>query len=718
MKKVYQNPKSGKLSVEEITRPVLKSGGLLVKNHFSVISAGTERSIIELSKKSLVQKAKERPDYVQKFFMLLKTKGIFAAWRVAQSKLDTDIALGYSSAGEVVGIGDGVEGFRVGDMVACAGQDYASHAEEIFVPKNLCAKIPKGIALEDAAFTTLGAIALQGIRRAELTGGEKVAVVGLGLLGQIAARILKAYGYPVIGFDVSAEQIKFACDNGLDEGVVLDEADFSAKLSKFTDGKGADAVLIYASSKTDGPMKLAVDLARDRGRVVQVGNVLANIPWRDFYKKELSFFSSRSYGPGRYDKNYEEKGGDYPFSYVRWTEKRNMEEFLRLLSEKRVSVENLKSGTFKIEEAEKAYELVFNSKKLVHGIVLAYDGEKELSDVVPFEKPETKSKSWENIPANVGLIGVGSFMKSTIIPHIKKIKDMRVVAVCDSNGLQSKKLGKSLGADYTTSDYGEILKDEKINLVICATRHSSHAKIAKEALIAGKNIYIEKPLALTKEDLIDVLETAKKSKGELFVGFNRRFSRHLEEARNEFSDSSTPLFVVYRINAGPIDETHWSHDEEEGGRFIGEGCHFTDALQFIVGSRPRRVYASAIPASGAVRHEDTFSITIEYENGSVGVILYSSLGNFRVPKEYVEIYGGGRIMIIDNFKDAKVMELKKTRHFDLWHQDKGYGGELRELVDMIKNGKTSPISLEDLYFSHITIFKAAESLKSGKAIEL
>jgi len=521
MKQIFQNPKSGKTKIEEITSPAVKSGGVLVKTNFSLISPGTERGIIELSKKGLLQKAKERPDYVQKFFMLAKTKGIMAAWQVAKSKLESDIALGYSASGKAIEIGKGVEEFKTGDRVAVAGQNYASHAEIIFAPKNLCVKIPKNVSDEEAAFVTLGAIAIQGVRRAKLSSGEKVAVIGMGLLGQLAGRILKAYGHPVIVFDIDSQKIDFAEKNGADYGVILGKGDYKNAIEKFTDGKGIDAVLIYAASKDDSPLKLAVDICREKGRIVQIGNILTNIPWRDFYKKELDYRASCSYGPGRYDHNYEEKGEDYPFGYVRWTEKRNMEEFLRLISDKRLSVNNLISGTFPIEKAEKAYEMVFKPKNQIYGILLSYPKEIKRTDFIKIEQLTRLKTEILKKTINIGIIGLGSFALSTILPHLKEIKnkDFRLYAVCNSTGQKAKEIGEKWNVEYITNDYRKLIDDKNIDLIICSTRHSSHAKIAKEALLANKNIYVEKPVALNETELKEVMEAAKKSKGRLFVGF-------------------------------------------------------------------------------------------------------------------------------------------------------------------------------------------------------
>lgn len=715
MRQVFQNPKSGETRLEEITPPVLPSKGVLVRNRFSVVSAGTERGIIELSKKSLLEKARERPDYVRKFFMLVKTKGFTWAWGVAQAKLGKDIALGYSSAGTVIGAGREAEEFRAGDRVACAGQDYASHAEIIAVPKNLCVKIPNNVPEKEAAFATIASIAMQGIRQANFTPGEKVGVVGLGLLGQLATRLLAAYGHPVIGFDVNPAQVKFAKENGMPAGVAIGTDDAERSVQKFTDGRGVDAVLIYASAKTDDPLKLAVAIARDRGRIVQIGNIVTNVPWRDFYPKELSYISSRSYGPGRYDRSYEEGGNDYPLGHVRWTEKRNMEEFLRLLSSGTLDIKNLITKTFSIDEAKQAYNLVFRPEGLLHGIVLEYPEEGEIAHRMEFEKRPASAPAHKG-EVRIGLIGLGAFMKSEILPHLKKTTGARVRAIAHSHGLDAKMTAKEWGVDYVTNDYHDLLNDKEIDLIICATRHSNHAKIAVEVLRAGKNLHMEKPLALDEEELRAVMEEAKKSKGSLFVGFNRRFSKHFVAARELFKSSQTPLQMLYRINYAL--EEHWSHDQKEGGRLIGEACHFVDALQFLSGSRPFRVTAASVPVGGAVPHEENFAFTVEFENGSLGTVVYGGLGNFRLPKEYIEIYGNGNVFVIDNFKDGKFITPTKTVKYNFPHQHKGYLEELQVQIDAIRDGKPAPMPLEEIYASHLGIFKVAEAMKSGGSAEV
>ncbi|MFB6212773.1 MAG: bi-domain-containing oxidoreductase [Candidatus Magasanikbacteria bacterium] len=717
MKQVFQNPKSGETIIEEVTPPKLREGGVLVDNHFSLISPGTERNIIQLSKKGLLQKARERPDYVRKFFMLAKTKGIMAAWKVAQSKLTDEIELGYSSAGKVTEVGDNVEDFQAGQRVACAGQDYASHAGKVFVPKNLCVKVPDDVSDKEAAFSTLGAIAMNGIHQAKLEQGEKVAVIGLGFLGQLASRILKSYGHPVIGFDLDGQKVDFAKNQGsIDQGVVVGEDEnYMNKVDKFSNGRGVDAALIYASADSSDPVELATEVNRDRGRVVQIGNVKSDIPWRDFYKKELSFHSTRSYGPGRYDPSYEEEGFDYPIGHVRWTERRNMKEFLRLLEEDRVSVDNLISGVYDIEDAKEAYERVFNPDGMLFGLLLSYPTDRK-TETTTLDLEDSAPKTQKEDQINIGLIGAGSFATSTILPHLKEIKDSSVSlsAICDSSGKKIKDLGQKWGSDYVTSDYQKIIEDDSINLVICATRHSSHSEMAQEILGADKNLYIEKPLALNKEELEEVMESAQDSEGRLFVGFNRRFSHHFKKAREAFQDISTPLMVLYRINYPLEDKEHWSYKTSEGGRIIGEDCHFVDAINFLAGSELQKVHSSVVPTNGNVEREENTAFSLEYKDGSVGNVFYSALGNFKVPKEYIEIYGDDKIMKIDNFKSGQLIKPTSTERFNLWHQDKGYEAEMEELFEAIREGKPSPISLEELYETHIGTFAVYNSFKDGE----
>jgi predicted dehydrogenase/threonine dehydrogenase-like Zn-dependent dehydrogenase len=623
-------------------------------------------------------------------------------------RLDEPVPLGYSCAGEVIEVGHGASEFSKGGLVACAGGGYASHAEEVFVPKNLVVKIPDNVSTKEAAFVTLGAIALQGVRRAELTPGERVAVIGLGLLGQLTVQILNAYGFPVLGLDVSQNQVKKALKLGLQEGAVIGQDDVEKVASAFSNGQGVDAVIITAATKSNEPVELAGRICRDKGRVSAVGNIGLDIPRSIYYEKELDLRISRSYGPGRYDPNYEEKGIDYPIGYVRWTEKQNMEEFLRLISIGRVDVKLMITHTFKIEDALEAYKLILENpdKEDFTGVLLEYDPAKEHKPTVALSRSEKRIPTSDVV--NVGLIGGGNFAKGTILPNLKKLDRVHIKGIATATGRSAQDIARKYGCEYATTDYNKVLDDEDINLVIIATRHNLHAQITIEALKRSKNVHVEKPLALNIEELKAFIEAENSSQGRLMVGFNRRFAPQAIKAKERFSNRKTPLMIHYRVNAGYIPPDHWIHDPEEGGgRIIGEVCHFVDLLQFLTGAEPKMVYAAKVAGGANVIAEDNVNITIDFADGSTGTILYTALGDKSLPKEYIEIFGGGKAMSINNFKSGKGFSLS---------QDKGHYGEFRAFTEAILNGKPSPISVTELALTTLVTFKIHESLKSGVPI--
>ncbi len=710
MKQLLQNYKTGQLKLEEVPSPALQYSGVIVKNHYSLVSAGTEKAVIEFAKQSLAGKAHSRPDLVKQVLNKVKTDGLISTYHAAMQRLDEPVPLGYSCAGQVIEVGHGAEGFSKGELVACAGGGYASHAEEVFVPKNLLVKIPNNVSTKEAAFVTLGAIAMQGVRRADLTPGERVAVIGLGLLGQLTVQILNAYGFPVLGLDVSQKQIDKALKLGLQEGAAIGQDDVEKKASAFSSGHGVDAVIVTAATKSNEPVELAGRICRDKGRVSAVGNIGLDIPRSIYYEKELDLRISRSYGPGRYDPKYEEKGIDYPIGYVRWTEKQNMEEFLRLISIGRIDVKPMITHTFKIEDALKAYELILKNpdKEDFTAVLLEYDSTKEHSPIVTVSGSE-KRTSTSNV-VTVGLIGGGNFAKGTILPNLKKLDKVHIKGVATATGKSAKDIAKKYGCEYATTDYNKILDDEDINLVVVATRHNLHASIAVEALKQGKNVHVEKPLALNIEELKAIIEAEKISQGRLLVGFNRRFAPQAIKAKEAFSKRKTPLMVNYRVNAGYIPLNHWVHDPQEGGgRIIGEVCHFVDFLQFLTGSFPERVFATKISGGGDVIPDDNVSITIAFADGSTGTILYTALGDKSLPKEYIEIFGGGKAMSINNFKSGKGFSLS---------QDKGHYGEFRAFTEAILSGNPSPISIKELALTTLVTFKINESLKTGMPVSI
>jgi len=714
MKQVFLNLKAKKIELMDIPAPALRPGGVLVKNYFSLISSGTERQIISLGEKNLFEKARARPDQVRQAINKIKADGVLSALNAVKTKLDDALPLGYSSVGEVSQVAPEVKEFKVGDLVACAGQNYASHAEVIFVPKNLCVKINADTDLKAASFITLGAIAMQGIRRANLTQGESVAVLGLGLIGQLTVQILKAYGFSVVGIDNKEKMENFAKDFGLDLNLTIGKDDIQESILKFTDGQGVDAVIITASTKTNQPIELAGQILRSKGRVSAVGDVDLSIPRKIYYEKELDFFISRSYGPGRYDNEYEEKGRDYPIEYVRWTEKRNMEEFLRLCQDKKIHPEKLITNVFGIEKFKEAYDYILNPKKEALAILFEYQHNKEIERTILFESNKKFEKKDKVI--NVGLIGAGSFAKSTILPILSRIQEVNLKAVASAEGKDARNIAKKFGSSFITTDYKTILDDKDIDLVIVATRHNLHSKIAAEALNKNKDVHIEKPLALNMAQLKEVIYAAKNSKGRMVVGFNRRFSPAVAESKNFFGKNSGPFFITIRINAGFLAKNHWTKDPEEGGgRIIGEVCHFVDLVQCLAESPISRVFATNLSKAS----DEDVLISLSLGDGSQASIIYTTQAPNSLPKECIEIIGGGKTARIENFKSWSFYSAKgkKTKKLFL-SQDKGHKNEFAATIDAIKNAKAFPIPLKEIINSTFATFKILESLKDGTPKEV
>ncbi len=719
MKQIIQNLKNGRLSVEEVPIPVLRSGGVLVKSVYSLVSAGTERMLNELAKKSLIGKAKERPDLVRQVVDKIKTDGLIPTVQKVLNRLDFPMPLGYSTSGIVVAIGDEAkEVFKIGDRVACGGSGYANHADYVFVPKNLCVKIPDGVDFESAAFTTLGAIALQGVRQADINIGEVVAIIGLGLVGQLTIQILKTSGCKVIGFDINPERGKLATNLGADSGC-HEIFNFKKETEFFSKGNGVDAVVITASTKSSEPVKLAGKVIRKRGKVVIVGDVRLDIPRKLYYEKELDVRLSMSYGPGRYDPLYEEKGIDYPLPYVRWTEKRNMEAFLDLIKERKLDVKSLITHRFHIEEAKRAYQLISRENKEPYlAILLKYNNEGP--DVINKEKIHlTKNilpSTFASLPLCIGVVGAGDFANGVLLPILKNINGLKLKGVATATGITARHAGEKFGFEYCTSSYMEILNDPEINCVFIATRHDLHAKLACEALGNGKHVFLEKPLALNEEELKEVVKSKEKSQQNLMVGFNRRFSSFSIEAKSLFSRRANPLIVSYRINAGFIPKNHWTQDiKEGGGRIIGEICHFIDLMQFLVGSPPIKVYAEGItPGTEGVLSSDNLVICIRFKDGSIGNITYSALGNKKFSKERIEIFGDNSIFVIDDFRSSEWVGNGTIKKRKKWFgQDKGHKEEIKTFIKALLGGEPLPIDFNETVITTLTTFKIIESLSKG-----
>ncbi len=711
MNQILQSYRTGELWLAEVPAPALRSGGAIVRSACSLVSAGTERMIIELAKKSLVGKAKARPDLVKKVIAKIKTEGLSQTIEKVFAKLDTPIPLGYSCAGTVVELGAGVSGLKPGDRVACGGAGYATHADFNWAPKNLIVKIPESVSFEDASFTTLGAIAMQGVRQADVRLGERVVVIGLGLLGLLTVQILKAAGCRVLGSDLDPSKCESARELGADQAVSGDLIDTAMS---FSDGHGADAVIITAATPSNGPIEQAAELSRLKGRVVVVGMVGMDVPRDPFYKKELDLRLSMSYGPGRYDPSYEEGGHDYPIGYVRWTERRNMQSVLDLVAAGKVTPGKLVTHRFAIADALKAYELLESGTEKYLGILIQYPTDAEAP--MPSRTVELRpARATEQI--GVGFIGAGNFAKGVLIPALKKAGGVELLGICTATGMSATETGKKHEFAYATTDYKTLLADVRINTVFVATRHDTHARFACAALAAGKHVFVEKPLCVRPEEIEQYEQAIQATPGHcLMVGFNRRFSPHTAAIRQVFALRTTPMLITYRVNAGPVPRESWLQDEAVGGgRIIGEVCHFIDWCEAVIGSIPVNVQAECIGTSDArLTSEDSVIITIRYADGSVATIQYVSLGSADLGKERAEIYADGMVAVMDDFVQTRFHGCKKPAIKT--KQDKGFAAELEAVLKVVRNGGEPPISLASMIRTTRATFAVLDALRRGKVI--
>lgn len=713
MKQVLQNFRSGELRVEDVPAPVLKPKYVLVRNLFSVVSAGTEKHAVDFATKSLLDKARARPDLVRKVVQSAQTDGIATAYQLAMARLDDWRPLGYSSAGRVLEVGEGVTHIARNEIVACAGANYANHAEILCVPVNLVAPVVGGVNPRYAAFATLGAIALQGIHRANLSPGERVGVIGLGLIGQLTALILKQYNFDVMGADVNPVQVERTRALGI-PATTNEQA--LAMTQTMSQGVGLDAVLVTAATASSDPVRLAGEMCRMRGRVSAVGLVGMDVPRQLYYDKELDFFVSRSYGPGRYDPNYEEHGNDYPPGYVRWTENRNLQEFLRLLAHG-LDLAPLITHSLPLERAPQVYEMLLHNpgKEYFLGVLFEYPAEPSRATRIDFPT-RTATPHDKGQVVRLGMIGVGQYARGTLLPLLKKMPGAQIRGVCSASGRSAQAEAQASGANYATSDYDEILNDDAIDAVVIATRHNLHAQMVAEAIARGKHVFVEKPPALTRAELKQIVQELRAHPVTFMVGYNRRFSPHAQAVKRALEKLPKPFVMQYRINAGKIDASSWVHDPREGGgRIRGEVCHFVDLLQFFCDSAPVRVFAQSVGgASDAARLQDNVSIEITFADGSIGNILYTSLGARALPKERVEIFAGGTALVLDNFKQTLMYgaEVKKQGGMN---QDKGQAEMLRVLLDAVRNGQ-APIALEQIISTSLVTFDALESLRTNTPV--
>ena len=705
MKQIIQDLKNGETILEEVPVPMVKSGHVLIKTTKSLVSLGTERMLVEFGKANFIQKARQQPDKVKMVLDKIKTDGIKPTMDAVLNKLNQPLPLGYCNVGEVVAVGKGVEEFKVGDRVASNG----NHAEYVIVPKNLVAKIPDNITDEEAAFTVIGSIGLQGIRLLNPTFGETVVVVGLGLIGLVTAELLMANGCNVIGFDFDLEKIKIAKDKGI---IAINPAEGTNQVKfveSYTSGIGADGVIITASNKSNEIISQAANMCRKKGRIVLVGVIGLDISRDDFFKKELTFQVSCSYGPGRYDEEYEQKGHDYPIGYVRWTEKRNFEAILSAISKGILDVKPLITERIALADYKKIYGDMQNSKTIAS--IIEYNSTK-----APQSTVTVVQKSFEGKKGVIGIVGSGNFTSSTILPNLKKI-DAAIKYIASSGGLSSTIMAKRHNIAKSTSNYKEILDDSDVDLVFVTTKHNMHGSMVLESIKANKSVFVEKPLALNETELQAIISEYNERRVNVSVGFNRRFAPLAKKMKTLLGNDNAPINIVATMNAGFIPADLWVHDMEVGGgRIIGEACHYIDLCSYFTGSKVKAVCMNAMGLNPE-ENTDNATILLKYENGSNTVINYFANGSKAYSKERVEVYSQERTLIMDNWRKLQAFGFKgfsKTSS----KQDKGHYNQFNELVQQHIKGGNPIIPFEELVNTTRASFAAIESLKNGKWINL
>lgn len=734
MKQLVQNMRSGETLVVETPIPRPARGQVLVRTAASLVSAGTERMVVEFAGKSLIGKARSRPDLARQALEKARREGLLPAIDAAFNRLDQPLLLGYSSAGTVVGLGEGVSGLKIGQRLACAGGGYAVHAEYVAVPRLLTAALPDQVDFDSAAFTTLGAVALHGFRLAGVQLGESVAVIGLGLLGLLACTIARAAGCRVLGIEKEAQRISFAGQLGW-QAVSRENAEQAA--ASFTHGRGLDAVLICADTSASDPVELAGLISRDRARVVAIGAVGLQLPRKIYYDKELSFMNSRSYGPGRYDRSYEEAGSDYPIGYVRWTEGRNLEAVVDLLAAGSLDVKPLITHRFPIQQAPEAYRLIQGQAgESFMGVLLTYPQHAaESPDAFPMSEQSRIELAAAAGPAasavqasklQVGVLGAGNFASAVMLPAMSRVRDLQLVGLVSASGASARHLARRFGFQYASTDEQGLLSDKSINTVAILTRHHLHARQVVAALQAGKHVFCEKPLALTLEQLGEIegvlvaMGSAERDVPAfrsplLAVGFNRRFALLARRMKDFIQECYEPLFCSYRVNAGFLPADHWTQDPEQGGgRLVGEACHFIDFLTYLVGEPPAAISAQALPDEGRYS-QDNFLLSVEFPDGSLGTVSYLSNGDRSYAKERVEVFCGGRVAVLDDFRRLELVSGgRRQSHRSPLRQDKGHQAQWEIFAAAVQAGGPPPIPYAQLFGVSRSTILARQSLLDGQ----
>ena len=737
MKQLLQDARTGELTVTEVPAPQLLPGCVLVRSAASLVSAGTERASAEFARKNLLSKAKSRPDLVRDVFSKLQRDGLVATIGSVRSRLSQPQSVGYSSAGVVIAVGDGISDISAGDRVACAGAGYAAHSGIACVPRLLAAKIFEGqpVSFDEAAFGTVGAICLHGIRTAEVALGDTVAVIGLGLLGQITVQLLKAAGCRVLGTDLARERADLAIKSGA-EAACTSVHEFRDLCFQKTGGAGVDAVLITAETPGSEPVNLAAEVARDRAIVVAVGTVGMDLQRKLFYEKELDFRISRSYGPGRYDTAYEQKGRDYPIGHVRWTETRNLEAFLRFIADGKLNLTSLITHRFPIEQATRAYDLIIgHTGESFLGVLLTYpqaEAESLLDDIRHFSEKilvasaARRAHSAGRLSVGIGVLGAGAFAQGTLLPALKSIPEVSFIGVCNATGSRSRSAAEKFGFSYCSNSEDELLRDTKVGAVLIATRHHLHASQVLAALEAEKAVFCEKPLCLHEAELASLVHAMSKpaiSASErcplLMVGFNRRFAPMAVQLKKFLSGVCEPLSMHYRVNAGSLPADHWVNDPDQGGgRILGEVCHFVDFLCFLAGASPIEVQAQTVSNPGQYSM-DNIVASLKFDNGTLGTITYMANGDKSASKERLEVFGGGSVAILEDFRRLELVrngrkQISRAR----WAQDKGHKAEMRAFVAALQGKTPPPIPFEQIVGSTLTTLRLQNACQIGRPLQV
>ena len=706
MKQLTQTLKNGNMELLEVPFPALNAGYIMVRNHYSVISAGTESKTVTDARKGYIGKVRGRQNEVKMVIDMAKSQGIGQTYKTVMNKLDAPSALGYSCAGEVIEVGEGITNFKVGDRVACGGSN-AVHSEVVSVPKNLCVKVPKDVDLKFASLSTVASISLQGVRQADLRIGESCVIIGLGLIGQLTAQLLNASGVRTLGIDLDQRQVELAKKLNIDLALNRNDTGVEKVVAEFTNGYGADTVIITAGTSSLDPVELAGEICRKKGKVVIVGAVPTGFSRANYYKKELDLRMSCSYGPGRYDADYEDKGIDYPIGYVRWTENRNMQAFIDLLNREKLNLAPLITHIYDFEKAPNAYDLILSKKESFTGILIKYNIDKVLKNELVRINKEVKTI---NGKPKVGFIGAGSFAQNFLLPNLVDLVHFEGVAT--SRGNTARNIVDKYNFSFAASDSNEIISSDQINTVFIATRHNLHAPNVLAAIQKGKNVFTEKPLCMTETELKQIRQEYEKNPTHLMIGYNRRFAPLVKKIKYGIN-TNLPVSINYRINAGMIPKDNWIQDPQiGGGRIIGEVCHFIDLTMYLTGSNVTSVSAYSIDGTEGLM--DTLIINLKFENGSIASINYFSNGNKALAKEYIEVFNGGMIWKLDDFRELQIFGKKKEK-VKIKKQDKGHEQELKEFISSLSNDILL-IPFEELYHSTLVTFKVIQSIKNRKMI--